>query len=162
MREFLLWRQPGRVIRRNPEGYHTVSPYLIVHDAAGAIGFYKRAFGARELLRMAGPDGKVGHAEIKIGDSPVMLADEHPEMGARSPRSMGGSSISLLVYVENVDAFVDQAVAAGARLIRPVENRFYGDRSGAVEDPFGHQRFISAYVEDVPPEELERRAGSAG
>ncbi len=110
---------------------------------------------------MAGPAGKVGHAEIRIGDSPVMLADEHPEMGAQSPRSIGGSPIRLLVYVENVDAFVDQAVAAGARLARPVEKRFYGDRSGALEDPFGYQWFIATHVEDVPPEELHRRSASA-
>ncbi len=150
-----------RKVKPIPEGYHTVTPYLILHDAAGAIEFYKRAFGAVELYRMAGPGGKVGHAEIKIGDSPVMLADEHPEMGARSPKSIGGSPISILIYVENVDAVVQQAVAAGANLFRPVENKFYGDRSGGVEDPYGYQWFISTHVEDVSPEELERRAASA-
>jgi len=107
-----------------PEGYHTLTPYLIVHDAAQAIEFYKRAFGAAELFRMAGPDGKVGHAEIKIGDSPVMLADKHPEMGARSPRSIGGSPVTLLVYVENVDGFFNQAVAARVRSAYNQSDRF--------------------------------------
>jgi len=144
-----------------PDGYHTITPYLILHDAARAIEFYQRAFGATELFRMADPSGKIGHAEIKIGDSPIMLADEHPEMGARSPKSIGGSPISLLVYVENVDAFVDHAVAAGAKLMRPVENKFYGDRSGALEDPFGYQWFIATHIDDAPPEELDRRAASA-
>ena len=144
-----------------PEGYHTVTPYLIVHDAARAIDFYKQAFGATELFRMAGPDGRVGHAEIKIGDSPIMLADEHPEMGARSPKSIGGSPISIMVYVENVDAVFNQAVAAGAKVVRPVENKFYGDRIGGLEDPFGYQWYISTHIEDVPPEELKKRAASA-
>ena len=144
-----------------PDGYHTVTPYLIVHDAARAIEFYKRAFGAEELFRMAGPGGKVGHAEIKIGDSPVMLADEHPEMGARSPRSIGASPVSLLLYVEDVDTFFNQALAAGATVIRPIENKFYGDRSGGLEDPFGYQWYVATHVEDVSPEELERRAASA-
>jgi PhnB protein len=144
-----------------PEGYHTVTPYLIVHDAARAIDFYKQAFGATELFRMAGPDGRVGHAEIKIGDSPIKLADEHPEIGARSPKSIGGSPISILVYVENADAVFNQAVAAGAKVIRPIENKFYGDRVGGLEDPFGYQWYVSTHIEDVPPEELKRRAASA-
>jgi PhnB protein len=144
-----------------PEKYHTVTPYLIVHDAVQAIEFYKRAFGAVELFRMAGPGGKVGHAEIRIGDSNVMLADEHPEMGARSPRSIGGSPVSMLVYVENVDAFFNQAVSAGAKVVRPIENKFYGDRSGGLEDPFGYQWFIATHIEDLSPEELQRRAASA-
>ena len=144
-----------------PEGYHTVTAYLIAHDAAQAIEFYKRAFGATELFRMAGPGGKVGHAEIMIGKSPVMLADEHPEMGARSPRSIGGSPVTMLVYVENVDAFFNQAVSAGAKVVRPIENKFYGDRSGGLEDPFGYQWFIATHIEDLTPEELQRRAASA-
>jgi PhnB protein len=144
-----------------PEGYHTVTPYLIVHDAAHAIEFYKRAFGATELFRMAHPGGKVGHAEIKIGDSHVMLADEHPEIGARSPKSIGGSPISIMVYVEDVDAVFNRAVAAGAKVVRPVENKFYGDRIGGLEDPFGYQWYVSTHIEDVPPEELKKRAASA-
>jgi len=144
-----------------PEGYHTVTPYLIVHDAAAAIDFYKTAFGATELFRMAGPGGKVGHAEIMIGDSHIMLADEHPEMGARSPRSIGGSPISLLVYIEDVDVFFDHAVAAGAKVVRPIANMFYGDRTGGLEDPFGYQWYIATHIEDLTPEELQRRAASA-
>jgi PhnB protein len=141
-----------------PDGYHTATPYLIVHDGARALEFYKQAFGATELMRFDGPGGKVGHAEIRIGDSPIMLADEHPEMGARSPRSFGGSPISILLYVEDVDAFVDRAVAAGGRLTRAVENKFYGDRSGCIEDPFGHVWHISTHVEDISMEEMHKRA----
>ena len=144
-----------------PEGYHTATPYLIVGDGARALEFYKQAFGATELFRMAGPDGRIGHAEIKIGDSPIMLADEHPEMNARSPRTLGGSPVSLVLYVEDVDAVVEQAVAAGAKLTRPVANQFYGDRTGGVEDPFGHVWYIATHVEDVSPEELQRRAAAA-
>ncbi len=144
-----------------PEGYHTVTPYLIVHDAAGAIDFYKTAFGATELFRLAGPGGKVGHAEIMIGDSHIMLADEHPEMGARSPRSIGGSPISMLVYVENVDVFFNHAVEAGAKVVRPIANMFYGDRTGGLEDPYGYQWYIATHIEDLTPEELQRRAASA-
>jgi len=140
-----------------PEGYHSVTPYLIVDGAARAIEFYRRAFGAEELFRMEREEGRVGHAEIRIGDSYVMLADEHPEMGARSPRSIGGSPISLMLYVPDVDATVSQAVAAGARLTRPVEDQFYGDRTGGVEDPFGHVWYVATHVEDVAPEELQRR-----
>jgi PhnB protein len=148
-------------VRPVPEGYHTVTPYLIVHDAAGAIDFYKKAFGATELFRMSGPGGKIGHAEVKIGDSPVMLADEHPEMGARSPGSIGGSPISMLVYVEDVDTFFARAVAAGAKVVRPITNMFYGDRTGGLEDPYGYQWYISTHIEDVSMEELQRRAASA-
>src|ERR1700680_1218708 len=116
-----------------PEGFHTATPYIICKPAADAIEFYKKAFGAVEVMRMPGPDGKLGHAEIKIGDSHIMLADENPEMGARSPRSVGGSPISILLYVENVDKVVERAVAAGAKLERPVEDKFYGDRMGGIE-----------------------------
>lgn len=143
-----------------PEGYHTVTPYLIVHDAARALDFYKRAFGATELFRYD-RDGKVGHAEIRIGDSPIMLADEHPEMGAHSPQKLGGSPITILLYVEDVDALVAQALAAGGTLQRPVEDKFYGDRSGSVQDPFGHVWHIATHKEDVTPEEMERRAAAA-
>lgn len=148
-------------VRPIPEGYHTVTPYLILDNAVRALDFYQRAFGAVELFRMPGPGGKIGHAEIKIGDSPIMLADEHPDMGARSPKSIGGSPISIMLYVENVDAFVDKAVKAGAKLVRPIENKFYGDRTGGLEDPFGYQWYIATHIEDVSPEEMERRAASA-
>ena len=140
-----------------PDGYHTATPYLIVRDAARAIDFYKHTFGAKELMRFE-HDGKIGHAEIKIGNSPIMLADEHPDMGARSPQSLGGSPISILLYVENVDEVVAHAIAAGAKLQRPVEDKFYGDRSGSVEDPFGHTWHISTHKEDVPLEEMHKRA----
>ena len=145
-----------------PEGYHTATPYLIIKDAAKAIEFYKRAFGAKEMMRMSQPDGRIGHAEIKIGDSPIMLADEFPEMGARSPQSLGGSPVSILLYVEDVDAFAKQAVTAGTKVIRPVKDQFYGDRSGSFEDPFGHQWHIATHVEDVAPEEMHKRAAAAG
>ena len=140
-----------------PEGYHTATPYLVFEDAATAIEFYKNAFGAEELLRLASPDGKIGHAEIKIGDSPIMLADEFPEMGYRSPRAFGGSPVSILLYVEDVDAVFNQAVAAGAKSLRPVRDEFYGDRSGNLEDPFGHKWTIATHKEDVSPREIERR-----
>ena len=145
-------------VKAIPEGYHSVTPYLIVDGGAAALEFYKKAFGATELFRMPSPGGKIGHAEIRIGDSPIMLADEHPEMNARSPKSIGGSPVSIMLYVEDCDAMAKQAVAAGAREIRPVATQFYGDRSGTFEDPFGHQWHLSTHVEDVSPEELERRA----
>src|SRR5437016_13762632 len=141
-----------------PDGYRTATPYLILKGAAEAIEFYKRAFGATELLRMADPNGRVGHAEIRIGDSVIMLADEHPEMGHRGPRSLGGSSVSIMLYLPDVDAVFERALKAGARAQRPVQNQFYGDRSGTLEDPFGHVWTIATHVEDVPPEELKRRA----
>jgi len=141
-----------------PEGYRTATPYLIVKGAADAIEFYKRAFGATEMLRMADPQGRVGHAEIKIGDSVIMLADEHPAMGYRGPRALGGSSVSILLYLEDVDSVFERAVKAGAKALRPVANQFYGDRSGTLEDPFGHVWTIATHVEDVPPDELKRRA----
>ena len=145
-----------------PDGYHTATPYLIVKGAAQAIEFYKKAFGATELMRMAQPGGKIGHAEIKIGDSPIMLADESPEMGARSPQSFGGSPVSILLYVEDVDTIFSQAVAAGAKVQRPVADQFYGDRTGGIEDPFGHVWYIATHTEDVSPEEMRRRAAAAG
>jgi PhnB protein len=144
-----------------PDGYHSVTPYLIVHDAAGALEFYKKALGAVELMRIPGPGGTIGHAEIRVGDSPVMLADENPAMNARSPRTIGGSPVSLMVYVEDVDARVAQAVAAGATLVRPVANQFYGDRTGGVDDPYGYHWYLATHVEDVPPDELEARAAKA-
>jgi len=147
-------------VKAQPDGYHTITPYLICNDAARAIDFYKRAFGAVELYRLPGPDGKVGHAEMKIGDSPFMLADEHPEMGAKAPHAFGGCSMGLYIYVDDVDKVVAQAVAAGARLTRPVKDRFYGDRNGSVEDPFGYTWSVGTHKEDVPPEEIARRAAA--
>ncbi len=140
-----------------PDDYRTVTPYLIVKDADRAIAFYKMAFGATEFLRLTGPDGRVGHAEIRIGNSPVMLADEHPEMGIRGPQSFGGSPVILGLYVADVDAVAERAVAAGARVLRPVKDQFYGDRSGTFEDPFGHVWTFATHTEDVPPEEMRRR-----
>jgi|SRR5438552_1321133 len=140
-----------------PDGYHTVTPYLIVKGAARALDFYKKAFGATEVMRLADPSGKVGHAEIKIGNSPIMLADEFPEMGIRSPQSIGGSGTSILLYVNDVDSLFSQAVAAGAKVLRPVKDQFYGDRSGTLEDPFGHMWSIATHKEDVPLEEINRR-----
>jgi PhnB protein len=140
-----------------PDGYHSVTPYLIVRDAAKAIDFYKSAFGAVELFRMPGPDGKVAHAEIKIGDSPVMLADEHPEMGAVAPQAGVRPPVGLMIYVPDVDAVYARAVAGGATVQRPLQDQFYGDRSGTVTDPFGHTWTISTHVEDVSPEEMDRR-----
>jgi PhnB protein len=140
-----------------PEGYRTVTPYLIIRDASRAIDFYKKAFGATELVRMGGPDGKIGHAEIKIGDSMVMLADEHPDMGFRGPKSYGGTPVSLALYVEDVDSMFPRAIAAGAKELRPLKDQFYGDRSGTLEDPFGHVWTIGTHKEDVSPDEMERR-----
>jgi PhnB protein len=144
-----------------PEGYHTATPYLIVKDASRAIDFYKKAFGATELARMPGPGGKIGHAEIKIGNSPIMLADEVPGMGFRSPESLGGSPISILLYVEDVDAVFSEAVAAGAKVQRPVADQFYGDRTGGITDPFGHVWYIATHKEDLSPEEMKKRAAAA-
>ena len=145
-----------------PDGYHTATPYLIVKDAAHAIEIYKKAFGATEVMRMPGPGGKIGHAEIKIGDSPIMLADEVPGMGFRSPESLGGSPISILLYVEDVDVVFSEALAAGAKVQRPVADQFYGDRTGGVTDPFGHVWYIATHKEDVSPEEMKKRAAAAG
>lgn len=135
-----------------PEGYHTITPYLTVNDGKAALDFYHRAFGAVILLNMPGSDGRLMHAEFKIGDSIVMMSDEFPEMGARSPKSLGGRSSGLMLYVEDVDAFIAKAVAAGATLVRPIANQFYGDRSGGLEDPFGHSWNIATHVEDVSDE----------
>lgn len=140
-----------------PEGYHTATPYLIVDRAEAALDFYKRAFDAQELFRMPMPGDKIGHAEIRIGDSVIMLADEFPERGHRGPKSLGGSPVGINLYVTNADAVFEQAVKAGATVERPIQNQFYGDRSGTVTDPFGHIWTISTHVEDVPPEEMERR-----
>jgi PhnB protein len=144
-----------------PDGYHNVTPYLFVRAAAGAIEFYKNVFGAKEILRMAGPDGRVMHAELKIGDSIVMLADENPQNGVMSPQTVGGFSGGLHLYVENVDAVIQKAVDSGAKLLRPIKNQFYGDRSGSVLDPSGHMWSVATHVEDVSPEEMRKRMTAA-
>ncbi|HEV2828827.1 MAG TPA: VOC family protein [Pyrinomonadaceae bacterium] len=144
-----------------PEGYHSVTPYLIIEGAGGAIEFYQKAFGAKELFRFPTPDGKIGHAEIKIGDSPIMLADAYPAMGYNGPKSLGGSPVSLMIYVENVDTLFDQAVQAGATVKEAVTDKFYGDRSGSLIDPFGHVWHLSTHKEDVSAEEMEKRAKAA-
>jgi PhnB protein len=141
-----------------PDGYQALTPYLIVNGAASAIAFYQRVFGAIELFRLADPSGKVGHAELLIGESRIMLADEFPEMGARGPQSFGGSPVRLLLYVDDVDAVASQAIAAGAKLVRPIEDQFYGDRAGGLEDPFGHHWHLATHIEDVSAEEMKRRA----
>jgi len=141
-----------------PEGYSTATPYLTVRGAAAALDFYRRVFDAQELMRMPAPDGKIGHAEFQIGNSRIMIADEYPSMGARSPQSLGGSPVSIYLYVADVDDRVSRAVAAGAKVIRPVEDKFYGDRSASLEDPFGHTWHVATHVEDVAPDELRRRA----
>ena len=141
-----------------PDGYPQVSPYLVVHDAVGAIEFYENVFGATERMRMPGPEGKIGHCELLLGDSVLMLADESPEMG---PRAVGGTPVTISVYVEDVDAVFDRAVAAGATPLRPVETQFYGDRSGQFEDPFGHRWSVASHVEDVSPDEMAQRAAQA-
>ena len=140
-----------------PDGYYTATPYLIIKGAARALDFYKQAFGAEELMRFPMPDGKVGHAEIKIGNSPIMLADEFPEMGHKSPESLGGSSVSILLYVPDVDKTFAQALKAGGKELQPLKDQFYGDRSGTLTDPFGHVWTVSTHKEDVSPEEMDRR-----
>jgi PhnB protein len=150
---------PGSV-KPIPDGYHSVTPYLIVKNAGKAIEFYKKAFGATEILRMCNGD-QVCHAELKIGDSPIMLADECKDMGALSPETIGNSPITIMLYVENVDALFNQAISAGATVLRPVADQFYGDRTGGVLDPFGHKWYIATHIEDVPHDELERRSEAA-
>jgi PhnB protein len=140
-----------------PEGFQGATPYLCCKGAANAIEFYKKAFGATEVLRLAEPGGRIGHAEIKIGTAIIMLADEYPEMDVRSPLTLGGSPVTIHLYVEDVDALASRAVGAGAKLLRPVEDQFYGDRSGRLSDPFGHVWIISTHTEDVSPAEMQRR-----
>ena len=147
-------------VKSIPDGYHTVTPYLIIRGAADALEFYKKAFGATELFRME-HGGKIGHAEMKIGDSPIMLADEFPEMGHKSPQTLGGSPVSILLYVEDVDALFNQAIAAGATEKEPVQDKFYGDRMGSLVDPFGHIWHVGTHKEDVSPEEMEKRMAAA-
>jgi PhnB protein len=144
-----------------PDGYPQVTPYLCVDDAKAAIEFYTGVLGAKERMHMPGPDGKIGHAELELGDSLIMLADEFPEMGVRGPKAVGGTPVMISLYIEDVDAVFDAAVTAGATAVRPVENQFYGDRTGQFEDPFGHRWSVATHVEDVPPEEMEKRAAEA-
>ena len=141
-----------------PAGYEHATPYLTCKDAAQAIDFYKKAFGATELHRIPMPGGKVGHAEIKIAGAIIMLSDEFPECGAQSPATLGGTAVGIMIYVPNVDAFAERAVAAGAKLLEPVKDQFYGDRSCKLLDPSGHKWFFATHVEDVPPDEMQRSA----
>lgn len=145
-------------VKSIPDGYHAVTPYLSLKGAAGAIEFYKSAFGAKEVMRMPGPDGTIGHGEIQIGDSRIMLADEYPQMNFRSPKSFGGSSVHIHLYVEDVDSVIKQAMAAGAKLLRPAADQFYGDRTGTLEDPFGHVWHVATHKEDLSLKEMEKRA----
>jgi PhnB protein len=140
-----------------PECYNSITPYLIIKGAAEAIEYYKKVFGATEVMRMPDASGRIGHAELKIGDSHIMLADEFLEMGHRSAESIGASPVSLLLYVEDVDSIVERAVAAGAKILKPVQDQFYGDRSGFIQDPFGHLWGVATHVEDVSADEMERR-----
>jgi PhnB protein len=149
------------MVKPIPDGYPRVTPYLIVDGAAAAIDFYTSVLGATERMRMSAPGDRVGHAELEIGGSVIMLADEAPEMDARSPEHVGGTPVSLHVYVEDADSVFERAVQAGAKALRPVEGRFYGDRSGEFEDPFGHRWSVATHVEDVPADEMEKRAVAA-
>jgi PhnB protein len=144
-----------------PEGHHTVTPYLCVKGGAKAIDFYKQAFCAKEMFRMGADGDRVGHAELEIGDSRIMLADEHPEMGFRGPHSIGGSPVHIHLYVEDCDRIAEQAVKAGAKLVRPVKDQFYGDRTGTVEDPFGHVWHVATHKEDLSSEEIAKRMAAA-
>jgi len=144
-----------------PEGYHAVTPYLICKGASEAIEYYKKVFGATEIMRHGEPGGPVGHAELKIGDSVIMLADEHPEVGAFAPKPGGGTPISLMVYLPDVDTVFRRAVEAGGKEVRPLADQFYGDRSGQLLDPYGHQWTIATHTEDIEPEAMERRAAEA-
>jgi PhnB protein len=144
-----------------PQGFHSITPFLVVNDAAKAIDFYRRAFGAKEIMRNTGPDGKITHAEIRIGDSPLMLSDEMPQAGIRTPRSLGGSTVNIFLYVDNADTVFKQAESAGAKVEMPLENMFWGDRYGKLTDPFGHSWSVATHKEDVSPEEMKKRAQQA-
>jgi PhnB protein len=149
---------PSKATKPIPQGYHSVTPYLIIRDAARAIDFYKKAFGAVEKFRMAGPDGKIGHAEIQIGDSMIMISDENPQWGTKSPQALGGTPVSIFLYVPDVDATFKQAVSAGAKETMAVSDQFWGDRYGKVADPFGHTWNLATHKEDLTPAEIEERA----
>ena len=148
-------------VRPIPEGYSSVTPYLIVSGAARAIDYYKLAFDATEIMRFEGPGGTIAHAELQIGDSRIMLGDESPQMGHKSPQTLGGSSVGLMIYVKDVDPVFERAVNAGGEEVRPLQNQFYGDRSGTLNDPFGHQWTIATHVEDVAQDEMKRRMEAA-
>jgi PhnB protein len=143
-----------------PDGYPRVTPYLHVDGANAAIEFYSKVFGATERMRMPAPGGKIGHAELQIGNSVIMLADEFPDMNVRGPKAIGGTPVTVMVYVEDVDEAFDRAIKGGAKEIRPVMDQFYGDRSGEFEDPFGHHWNVATHVEDVPPDEMAKRAAT--
>lgn len=145
-----------------PQGYHTITPYLICRRASEALTFYEKALGAKVLFKMDQPDGRIGHAELQIGSSRLMLADEFPERNIRGPESIGGSPVMLHLYVEDVDSFFARAIEAGGKVERPVTDQFYGDRSGGFRDPFGHSWYVATHKEDVPPEEMERRQKQQG
>lgn len=144
-----------------PDGYHSVTPYLSIKGAAEAIEYYKKAFGATELFRME-DKGKIGHAEIKIGDSPIMLADEYPEMGFVSPKTLGGSPMGLMIYVDDCDTVFKRAIESGGVEVKPLQDQFYGDRSGTLKDPYGHVWTVATHKEDVAPEEMEKRMAASG
>jgi len=144
-----------------PDGYHTITPYLVIRGAAQAIDYYKQAFGATEIMRIQQPDGRVGHAELKFGDAVVMLADEFPEINVVGPATLGNTTVGVLLYVENADATFDKAVSLGAKVRKPMADQIYGDRNGTLEDPFGHKWTIATHKEDVTPEEMERRMAAA-
>jgi PhnB protein len=148
-------------VKAIPEGYHALTPYIDIENAAEAIEFYKRAFGAKEKVRMEAPGGKVGHAELEIGDSVLMLADPFPQSSIKTPKELGATTVTLVMYVEDVDAVVQQAVDAGATVTTPVEDKFWGDRFGSVTDPYGHSWSIGTHVEDVSPQEMEERGRAA-
>ena len=148
-------------IKPVPDGYHSVTPYLIISGAADAIDYYAKVFGTTERMRLAMPDGRVGHAELELGDSVIMLADEFPDMGIRSASTLGGSPVNVHVYVDDVDATFERALEAGAEVLQPVEDKFYGDRSGQLRDPFGHVWSIATHIEDIAPDEMARRAAAA-
>jgi len=145
-------------VKAIPAGYRTVTPYLTIKNGAKALEFYKKAFGATEIYKLMMPDGRLGHAEIRLGDSMIMLGDEFPEYGGKAPETLGGSPVSIYLYVEDVDAFFKRALAAGAKERKPVMDQFYGDRSGQLEDPFGHLWWVATHKEDVTPEEIQKRA----
>ena len=144
-------------VKPSPDNYRRITPYLVVQGAEKAIEFYTQLFGLTETMRMVGPDGRIGHAELQIGDSTIMLADEFPEMDIRGPKSLGGSPVSLLIYVTDVDTTFPKAIAAGSEIKRPIQNQFYGDRSGTLTDPFGHTWTIATRIENIATDEMQRR-----
>ena len=151
----------SKAVKPIPDGYHTVTPYLVLDKAADAIEFYKRAFGANEMVRMNGPGGKIAHAELKVGDSMIMLSDEMPGSAARSPHSLGGTSAGVFLYVQDVDSFFNRATSAGAKVEMPLSNMFWGDRFGKLMDPFGHSWALATHIEDVAPAEMKTRMQEA-